>query len=738
MKHQRIVAAALAFAVAVGAASPESSGRDLYRVAGHVVDGRGFPLPRVPVTFRDASGNQLATVVTNGAGEFEVRLPEGAAVLEAEIPGTVVGSRLEFQVVNGMPPVEITIPAASLEQVVVVSATRTDALLTQVGSSVEVIPRQKIVGDGFETLDSALRRSPGLQLNRSGGLGQLTTLFARGGESDYTKILIDGIPVNEPGGSFNLASLSISDIDRIEVVRGPQSALFGPDAIGGVLQVFTHRGSSEGLFPRPRLSVEGGSFNTFRYAAGLEGRSEGLDYSASFARLDTDNDVANGSFNHETASANVGIRTSPNSTLRFLFRNESGRAGVPGPWAFRPPETDEYYRFRNYSAGVKFVCRPRGRWNHTFTYSTNKSHQLSEDPSDSGAWVPEYEGHIAPFASMDFPYRSVNDTLRHNLSWQGDVVAAAGHLVSVGAELERDSGEVGDPQEEPLRARRDNYAAFAQDQWSIGSRVFASAGVRVDNNGSFGWFASPRAALAIQLHAPTSRGFWGPTRAKGSFGLGIKAPTLLESYSESPYYRGNPDLRPERSVSFDAGIEQALGPGGLEMTWFHNRFRDQIGFLTTDPVTYEGSFFNIGRTRARGVETVWHQPLGQRWELRGTWTWLDSKILASASALDPAFAPGRSLFRRPRHSGSAELRWKSGRWTLAATSLMVSSRNDSDFLGLGLTRNPGYTVLNLLASLRLAEGTNLFATVDNVLNRKYMEVLGYPALGARFRIGLRM
>ena len=712
-------------------------GGDLCRIAGRVVDEKGSPLPRVTVTFRDAAGRQLDTTATNGAGEFEARLPEGATILEAALPGTAARLRQRIEVVDGMPPLEIAVAAASVEQVVVVSATRSEALLAQVGSSVEIIPSNRILGDGIQTLDGALRRSAGLQLSRSGGIGQLTTLFLRGGESDYTKILIDGIPVNEPGGSFNLANLSIADIDRIEVVRGPQSALFGPDAIGGVLQVFTRRGRSEGLSPRPRASFEGGGLNTFRYSAGVEGRSKDLDYSAAFSRFDTDNDVANGSFNQETVSANVGVRASRNSELRFVFRKESGRAGVPGPWAFRPPETDEYYRFDNYSGGLAYVYRPSVRWNHTLMYSVNDSQQLSEDPSYSGSWLAEYQGNRAQFASFDFPFRSVNDTRRQHLSWQGDVAAGSGHLVSVGAEFDRESGTVGDPQAAPLRAGRNNYAVFAQDQWSFRSRIFASAGVRADNNQSFGWFLSPRASAAVELRRKAA-GFVGSTRAKGSFGLGIKAPTLLESYSDSPYYRGNPDLRPERSASYDAGIEQGLGTGVLEMTWFYNRYRDQIGYLTTDPATWEGSFFNIGRTRARGIEAGWRQPLGRKLEVRGTWTWLDSKILASASDLDPAFAAGRSLFRRPRHSGSAELRRVQGRWTFAATGLMVASRTDSDFVGLGLTRNPGYAVLNLFVGLRIGDDATIFAAFDNVLDRKYMEVLGYPALPARFRIGLRM
>src|SRR5262249_30203985 len=158
---------------------------------------------------------------------------------------------------------------------------------------------------------------------------------------------------------------------------------------------------------------------------------------------------------------------------------------------------------------------------------------------------------------------------------------------------------------------------------------------------------------------------------------------------------------------------------------------------TTNPVTFEGSFFNIGKTRARGVESNFRLGWNPRWEATGAYTFLNSRVLESASPFDPVFAPGQELFRRPKHSGYVDLRWKPGSWTLGATAILVGRRVDSDFSGLGLTHNPGYGILNLLLSQRLNDSISWFVLVNNALDKEYMEVLGFPALRAHFRVGLR-
>jgi vitamin B12 transporter len=723
-----------------GMSYPQSAGEaKRTRVTGAVLDQSGAPLPRVLVEVRDSADRIVTAVLSNGRGEFLLDLESGDYEVSAILSGFAPVTDQPLKVTDTVLPLKLVLKIPALHQEIVVTATKTRTPLSQVGSSVSVVSGEQLASEGISTVADALRSLAGLTVVQSGGMGQVTSLFIRGGGSNYTKVLIDGIPANEPGGNYNFANLSTAGIDRIEVVRGPQSALFGSDAVAGVVQIFTRRGTGEGLAPKPSALIEGGTFSTFRYGAGIEGKGDRLDYAAWFSRLDTDNDVLNGSFNDETVTANLGLRTSANSEMRAVFRSEAGRTGVPGQWGFERPDSDAYYRRRDEAGSLTYTYFARSSWTHSLSYAFNDSRQFSANPADSGSYVPEYQDRTAPFPFSDFTYETLNQTRRQRVTYQSDLTLQGGHLLTAGAEYERESGTVGDPQLAPLQAVRNNFGTYLQDQWNSHNRFFTTAGVRLEHNTSFGFFAAPRLSAAFHAREPAAGSPWGLTKLKANFGLGIKEPSLTESFSNSPFFRGNPGLRPEKAVSFDAGVEQRFGPGRsvAEITYFENHFRDQIGFETTDFVTFAGTFFNLGKTRARGIEASFRATLGSQWEAGGTYAFVDSVVLESSNATDPAFAKGQELFRRPKHSGSLDLRWKPGRWSLGATGLLVGSRVDSDFSSLGITRNKGYGILNLVAGYRLSSGTSLFLTVNNALNAHYMEVLGYPALRANFRIGVR-
>lgn len=709
------------------------------KISGMIVDPSRAPLPQTLVEIRDSRGKLIAATRTNGRGEYSLDLPEGEYTLSATLAGFAAVKDRIVRVPSETAPMDLTLQISSPQEQVVVTATRTETPLSQIGSSTTVISGEELSLKGMSSVSEALKEVAGIAVVQSGGVGTVTSLFMRGGESDYTKILIDGIPMNEPGGSYNFANLSTSEIDRIEVVRGPQSALFGSDAISGVIQIFTKRGKSEGLSPKPSVMVEGGSYATLRYGGGVEGSSSWMDYAASFSRMDTDNDVANGSFNEATIAGNLGFQLSRKTELRAVFRSEAGRSGVPGPWAFERPDLDAYYEHREESGALTLTHFQTSAWTQRLSYTVNDSRQFSASPLDSGSYTPQYQGRIAPFPYSDWVYEHLNQTRRQKVNYQSDLILPRGHLLTAGVDYEHESGIVGDPNYNPGSASRDNFGGFFQDQWTLKNRFFATAGVRLDQNDSFGFYASPRVSLALMARHADAKKFWGMTKIKANFGLGIKEPTLLESYSTSIYYMGNPDLRPEKTTSYDAGIEQQIhsGRGVLELTYFQNHFRDQIGFSITDYSTFAGSYFNMGKSRARGLEASARHDL--RWNLGigATYTFLDSEVLEASGSSDPAFAKGQELFRRPRHSGYLDLRWKPGRLTLGASAILVGSRVDSDFSGLGITRNEGYSLLNLMANFRLVGDMSLFATLRNVTDEFYMEALGYPSLGRHFRIGLR-
>jgi vitamin B12 transporter len=710
----------------------------LRRITGEVLDQSGAPVPRVLIEVRAPSGRLSTSVLTDSVGKFTIELPDGTYELDATAPGLAPALRQPLEVSPSSTPIHITLAIPLIQQEIVVTATRTDVPQSQVGSSTTVIRGNELEGEGIHSMADALRRVPGLTLSQSGGTGQLVSLFTRGGESDYTKVLIDGIPVNNPGGSFNFANLSVAGIDRIEIVRGPQSALFGSDAMAGVIQIFTQHGRSEGLQPRPFVALEGGNLATFRYEAGIEGKGNRLDYAASFARLDTDNNVQNGSFNSTAVTGNLGFNMSEKGRLRAIFHSEAGRAGVPGQWAFHPPDEDEFYRHRILAGGITFSHATTPTWTQMLSYTVSDSRQYSEDSVDSGSFVAAYQRRTSGFTSYDFVYQTLNQSRRQKLDYHFELCLPFAHLLTAGAEYEHEAGTVGDPRNQPLVAVRDNYAGFVQDQWFLRKSLFLAAGARFEHNESFGFSATPRLSLAWHARQAAPGGFLGLTKIKANFGLGIKEPTLVESFSKSPFFLGNPNLKAEKSTSFDIGMEQSFaeGRGAMEIAFFQNRYRDQIGFVTTDFTTFAGTYFNLGKSRAQGIEATFRQNLGGNVECMGTYMFVDSLVLENTAPLDPVFAPGQALFRRPRHSGSLDLRWHPGRWTFGATATVAGSRLDSDFLGLDLTQNPGYGSLDLLLSFRLFSGITVFAVVNNALDHDYMEALGYPALPVRFRLGL--
>jgi outer membrane cobalamin receptor len=708
------------------------------RIDGTVADQKGLPLPRVLVEVRDPDGRLVMTTSSNSRGQFVLELSDGRYSISADLAGFARLRDYALDVTRPF-PLLLTLHVPSIEQQIVVTATRTEVPAAQVASTVTVLSGEALRSEGSFLLADALRRVPGLIVAQGGPAGQLASVFIRGGESDYTKVLIDGIAVNEPGGAFNFGTISTLGIDRIEIVRGPQSALFGSDAIAGVIQIFTRRGEKETGPAKPGFSLEGGTFSTFRYGGALHGGGASWDYMAAFSRLDTDGHVRNGSFNSATAAGNFGYRPTSNTELRAVLRTEAGRTGVPGQWAFHRPEDDEHFRRRDVAAGFTLTHDATVAWTQKLQYSINDSRQLSIDPGDSGSFVSSYGSIQAPFTSHDSAFQTLNDTRRQRLSYQSTLILPHGHVLSAGADYEHETGVVGDPDSGPLHAVRNNAGAFLQDEWGWRNRFFATAGARLEHNASFGFFAAPRVSLAAHLRRPSGADYFGVTKVKASFGLGIKEPTLVESFSDSPFFRGNPNLQPERSISFDAGVEQYIdaGRGVLEINYFENRFRDQIGFAITDFTTFEGSFFNIGKTLARGIEAQLQHEIGDSWDVVCGYTFTHSRVVESSNDFDPVFAAGQELLRRPRHAGHVDLRWSPGRWTLGASALLIGNRADSDFAGLGLTRNAGYELVNVMASYRISREFSLYGVIHNILNQEYMEILGFPAMRAHFRIGLR-
>jgi outer membrane receptor protein involved in Fe transport len=453
--------------------------------------------------------------------------------------------------------------------------------------------------------------------------------------------------------------------------------------------------------------------------------------------------VPNSRFEHTTLSANVGVAIGTTARLRVIGRGELARAGTPGTTAFGRPDLDAFSDRHDGVGSVSFD-QQLNRVRQRASYSRAASSQQSTNLVLDSPYRATFEGRVASRLSNDFLNDSLTTLARHHASYQADMrLASSGtagdQLLTVLADWdgERATAENRLTRTETLNAR-DNFGVAAQHQM-LWPRVFVTLGGRIEHNDSFGTAAVPRATVVYVARSGATA--IGDTHLKASAGTGIKEPTMLESFSISPFFRGNPNLKPERSRSAEAGIEQrfAHNRAKLELTYFHNRFDDVISLVTTNPSTFESQYANVGLTRARGLEAgVQARPVAAV-HVRAGYTLLDSKILASERPNDVLFGLGRQAFRRPRHSGFAGVgvNWK--RATADLSGVFVGRFVDSDF-GLftpALVDNPGHHTWDARATLRITAQLTGLISIDNLTDQDYSEPFGYQPLRRAVRGGFR-
>ena len=623
----------------------------------------------------------------------------------------------------------------TIHESIVVTATGRETPESKVGVSITVINREEIEQrHAISTID-LLRTMPGVVAVRAGGVGNLTGVFVRGGESTYNKVLLDGMPLNEPGGAFNFASLSPKNIERIEVLRGAHSALFGSDAMASVIQLFSVRPDTGR--PRVNLTVDGGNFNTAHVAAGFGGRATGVEYSVFGSRLETDNEEPNNKNRTSTLSGNVTRWLKSGASARFVGRGEFGRTGTPGTTAFGRADMDAFFRHRDGS----FL----GGWNQPLgsrvTQQTSYSYIVTKYRSTNlvadAPYTPTFGNLVAAFPSSDFLYDSETELERHHFEYRADAVIARNQTVTAAFAYDGERGVLTNHRSTaaPQRPVRNNTGTTIQYE-AAAERVSVVGGIRFENNGSFGFYAAPRLSVSWLISSGNEE--FGTTRLRGSVGRGIKEPLFIQSYSPSPSFLGNPDLKPERSRGFDLGIDQRFAGdrAAVEVTYFANHFDDLISLGPFDPVTFNSQYENIGETRASGLELAGTALVNGGFRFSAGYTMLDSKVIRSISS-SPIFAPGRQLYRRPRHSGSLQASYSRSRASVAVGAVFIGSRVDSDFNFRTISSNEGYATWNASGEVRLAGRTAAFVTIDNLADRDYMEPLGYRGLGRALRAGIR-
>ncbi|PYL66057.1 MAG: hypothetical protein DMF25_01560 [Verrucomicrobia bacterium] len=590
-------------------------------------------------------------------------------------------------------------------ELIVVSATRSEIPLDQSPASVSLITPEDVNQKQIERVSDALREVPGLSVVQTGTPGQLTSVFTRGLRSEHTQVLLDGVPINQGlQGAFDFANLTTDDVGRIEVVRGPQSTLYGPRALAGVIQIFTKQG--EGT-PEISLNAEGGSYNTFRESLESEGRIDKFDYSIGASRLDTDNARPNNQYRNTAAIANVGW--SPNETARLssLFTYSLSDTGNPNT-IFNPKPLDNFLT-EKWLIAPRVDLRVGDYWEHKFIFSYDHERQLND---------PNQDGFVGPTRAL---FERTTIDYQNDLRPASWLTLTSGFFYSrVNAGQERPFVlQIFGPQPTFVSDHTQETAGFLQATLTPIKDLIFVAGGRFDHFNQFGDVWTYRFAGSYKidktnttLHSSVATGFSPPSSQDKIFGM-------------------NFGLRPERDLGWDAGVEQRLWENRVTIgaTYFHNDLSNLIGF--------NGLFetLNLGAAETQGIETELRMQPMVDLVFTASYTYLDAEKTSSADINQPQ---GSRLPRRPRNEVyvSASYLWcKKLRTTIAAK--FVNAREELNFGGPNFDIED-YSFVNVAAEYEINWHMSLFGRIENLTNEHYAEVFGFPALGRAAYAGVKL
>lgn len=657
------------------------------------------------------ASTNAATTQSGPDGKFELALAAGRYKVTIE-HSSFEREEKDFTLAGGETQswdVRLQLKAASAT--VTVSATTAPMEVDESPYPVTVLSHQDMSERQELWLAPMLMTGGGVNVAHEGAFGGITTMFLDGGNSNFTKVLIDGAPANQPGGDIDLEGFDLDNLDKVEIVHGASSALYGSDAMTGVVQLFTHRGTT--TTPIVTVFADGGTFGTGHGGGQLSGLLGKFDYSASASYFSTDGQGENDYFRNTALSGSFGYKFSETNLIHATLRNDSNDGGEPGQTF--DPTPDSHINQHNFFASLIWDFAQGQHWKYRLM---GTDAYIRQDIFNPG-------------------FNTLNRFYRTGLDAQASYVATHGG-VSLGYVYEVENGEPGGPPHE----RRNNQAGYVEGRYQFWRRLLVTAGGRAEDNASFGTKVVPR--TGISYTARYGHDFWGATRLRASYGLGIKEPTFVQSFENDPCFPGNPNLRPERSTTVDAGIEQTLASDRLKVTvtYFHNDFHDIVSFsedLTPTPTCPfgTGTFFNTDKARAFGANSSFEAKVTNWLRVMGNYTYDDTKVLVAPNAFDPTLAPGNRLFHRPLHAANLVMnaKWRRMNWNLAGT--YVGRATDSDFFGLGITSNPSWVRWDMAAIISIRYGFSVTSHVENLFNRQYQDAVGYPALGRNFRLGMK-
>ena len=606
---------------------------------------------------------------------------------------------------------------------VVITATRTDVKPVAPLASTTVLSGTELRARGITTLADALASVPGVFAPQSGSYGAQTSLFLRGGESDYTEILVDGVPVNDPGGAIDLANLTTDNIDRIEIVRGPASVLYGSNAVTGVIQIFTRSGAGPG---RLTLGADGGSYGSSNASASFSGGSDEIGGSASIARHRTDGIYAfNSSSRNDIYSGQLRLTPDAATSVRLMLRDEDAGAHVPTDFSGAVVDSTQFHLERRLLASLAADRRLSDRLTARLLLGASDEHEQSTQ-------IPDVPGE-----ACDLCYDARTGIYRRSADGRLDFTAAPWAELTAGATAEQQRArETG---ANPLQ--RTLHAYYAQALGNVGGAFSYTAGVRLDDNSQFGTFTTYRLAAGYVLVPGTS--------VHASVGNAFKEPTFDQTSSELSFARGNPDLKPERSQSWEAGVEQDVAHGALAVsaTYFAQHFRDIIQYDGAPPDTSLPNYFNLTAATADGLEVGARTATWRGVSLAATYTWQHTRVTDAGLDGGPTaeFVNGQPLLRRPTNLANATLGVRpSPRAALFATATYVGTRADVDFLNSVRVDAPSYTLYDLAGELTVSDAhgatpaLTFTARIANLFGRRYEPIFGFRAPGTAVDIGARL
>lgn len=642
--------------------------------------------------------------------------------------------------------IAVTLPAAARAQdardtveleELVVTADRTPRPLGRVVNPTTVLHGDELRERGILSVAEALRDVPGAMLVPSGSFGSPTSLFLRGGESDYVKVLIDGVPVNQPGGFFDFAHLTTENIERIEVTRGPASVLYGSEAMAGVVQIVTRKG--QGAF-RGDASFRAGTFGTWNAEGAIFGGTETMSYSAGLSRFGSSGIYAfNNDYRNTTASGALTLRPDSQTDLTLSARTGDLTSEFPTDYTGAAVDRNAFIVQDATTLGLSLGRRVTSRLELRAFLASHTQNDGADDAPDSAA------------DTMGF-FRSASQARlkRQSTDLRATFTPTTATRLTLGATAEfqslreesRSSSNFGfglGSSAEGFDATRHSVGVYGQALLDVGPRLVLNLGGRADDNETFGTHFTGRGGAVYRLDMGT--------RVRGSVGTGFKEPSLRENYAQSAFEVGNPALDPERSLSWELGVERTFWSGDVVVaaTWFHQDFRNLIQY-DGNVAPGAANYRNVAEASSRGLELEASVRPAPGTTLSASYTWLRTRVEDAGVSTGPSFAAGKSLLRRPGHGLRLDGRTRvAGRLSIGVAVQYVGERDDVDFRPFPEVRTTleAYTLVDadlMVELLRAGPGrpglSGLFRA-DNLFDADYHTVVGFPGRGRLLQAGVR-